>query len=73
MFCSQCVQRVPDCQQRKRNTAGKLSFARGATMFQIAIATAAISALTKKHPFRVVSSIFGAVGCAFFVLAAITR
>jgi uncharacterized membrane protein len=46
-------------------------FARGVTMFQIAIATAAISALTKKRRFWVVSLFFGGVGCAFLVLAAI--
>ena len=48
-------------------------FARGVTMFQIAIAIAAISALTKKRPFWAVSLVFGALGCAFFVLAAMTR
>ena len=46
-------------------------FARGVTMFQIAIAIAAISALTKKRRFWIVSLLFGAVGCAFLVLAAI--
>ena len=45
-------------------------FARGVTMFQIAIAIAAISALTKKRSFWVVSLVFGALGCAFLVLAA---
>jgi hypothetical protein len=73
MSCSQCVQRVPDCQQRKRNAAGKLSFARGVTMSQIAIAVAAISAFTKKLPFWVVSLVFGVGGWAFFVLAAMIR
>ena len=48
-------------------------FARGVTMFQIAIAIAAISALTKKRRFWLVSLVFGALGCAFLVLAAITR
>ena len=48
-------------------------FARGVTMFQIAIAIAAISALTKKRSFWVVSLVFGAVGCVFLVLAAMTR
>jgi hypothetical protein len=43
--------------------------ARGVTMFQIAIAIAAISALTKKRSFWVVSLVFGAFGCAFLVLA----
>src|SRR5215469_458679 len=46
-------------------------FARGVTMFQIAIAIAAISALTKKRSFWVVSLVFGAFGCAFLFLAAI--
>jgi len=45
-------------------------FARGVTMFQIAIAIAAISALTRKRRFWIVSLVFGAVGCAFLVLAA---
>lgn len=48
-------------------------FARGVTMFQIAIAIAAISALTKKRSFWVVSLVFGAFGCVFLVLAAIAR
>jgi uncharacterized protein DUF4337 len=48
-------------------------FARGVTMFQIAIAIAAISALTKKRSFWIVSLVFGAFGCAFLVLAAIAR
>ena len=45
-------------------------FARGVTMFQIAIAIAAISALTKKRSFWLVSLVFGVLGCAFLVLAA---
>jgi len=48
-------------------------FARGVTMFQIAIAIAAISALTRKRSFWVVSLVFGAIGCVFLVLAAIAR
>src|SRR6266568_7361556 len=48
-------------------------FAGGVTMFQIAIAIAAISALTKKRRFWIVSLLFGIVGCAFLVLAAIAR
>jgi hypothetical protein len=48
-------------------------FAGGVTMFQIAIAIAAISALTKRRPFWIVSLLFGAAGCAFLVLAAIAR
>src|SRR5947209_8589128 len=43
-------------------------FARGVTMFQIAIAIAAISALTKKRRFWIVSLLFGAVGSVFLVL-----
>src|SRR5437588_8001655 len=46
-------------------------FARGVTMFQIAIAIAANSALTRKRRFWFVSLLFGAAGCAFVVLAAI--
>ena len=46
-------------------------FARAVTMFQIAIAIAAISALTKKRKFWIVSLCFGGVGCVFLVLAAI--
>ena len=46
-------------------------FARGVTMFQIAIAIAAISALTKRRKFWIVSLIFGGVGCIFLVLAPI--
>src|SRR5256714_5578723 len=48
-------------------------FARGVTMFQIAIAIAAISALTKKRAFWIVSLVFGAAGCVFLVLAAMAK
>jgi|SRR5438034_1531854 len=48
-------------------------FAGGVTMFQIAIAIAAISALTRRRKFWVVSLLFGVAGCAFLVLAAIAR
>src|SRR6266496_1480665 len=44
-------------------------FARSVTMFQIAIAIAAISALTKKRRFWIVSLLFGIAGCVFLVLA----
>src|SRR5262252_2505870 len=47
-------------------------FARAVTMFQIAIAIAAISALTRKRKFWFVSLLFGAAGCVFVVLAVIT-
>jgi len=42
-------------------------FARGVTMFQIAIAVAAISALTKRRRFWIVSLLFGIAGCVFLV------
>jgi Domain of unknown function (DUF4337) len=45
-------------------------FARGVAMFQIAIAIAAVSALTKKRRFWIVSLLFGAVGCIFLALGA---
>jgi Domain of unknown function (DUF4337) len=43
-------------------------YARGVTMFQIAIAVAAISALTRKRAFWVVGLLFGVVGGVFLVL-----
>jgi Mg2+/citrate symporter len=43
-------------------------FARAVTMFQIAIAVAAISALTKKRKFWFVSLLFGVAGCVFLAL-----
>jgi hypothetical protein len=43
-------------------------FARGVTMFQIAIAIAAISALTGRRRFWIVSLGFGAIGCVFLAL-----
>jgi hypothetical protein len=48
-------------------------YARGVAMFQIAIAVAAISALTRKRSFWVVSLVFGAFGCVFLVLATMAR
>jgi len=63
----------------RKETAAKSNFhkhevfARGVTMFQIAIAIAAISVLTKKRRFWIVSLLFGAIGCAFLVLATIAR
>jgi hypothetical protein len=48
-------------------------YARGVTLFQISIAVAAISALTKKRSFWVVGLLFGAVGCVFLVLAALAH
>lgn len=63
----------------QKESAAKINFhrhevyARGVTMFQIAIAIAAISALTKKRKFWIVSLLFGAVGCVFLVLGAIAH
>jgi uncharacterized membrane protein YhaH (DUF805 family) len=37
-------------------------------MFQIAIAVAAISALTKRRRYWIVSLVLGAVGCVFLAL-----
>jgi hypothetical protein len=48
-------------------------FARGVTMFQIAIAIAAISALTRKRRFWLVSLVFGLVGSVFLVLGLIAH
>jgi hypothetical protein len=48
-------------------------FAHGVTMFQIAIAIAAISVLTRRRHFWIVSLLFGSVGCVFLVLAALAK
>lgn len=48
-------------------------FARGVTMFQIAIAVAAISALTKRRRYWMVSLLVGVAGCVFLVLGWLTR
>jgi hypothetical protein len=48
-------------------------FARSVTMFQIAIAIAAISALTKRRRFWLVSLVFGGVGAVFLALGAMTH
>jgi hypothetical protein len=48
-------------------------FARGVTMFQIAIAIAAISALTRKRTFWFVSLAFGLAGSVFLVLGLIAH
>jgi len=48
-------------------------YARSVTMFQIAIAVAAISALTKKRRFWIVSLFFGSIGCIFLLLGAIAH
>lgn len=43
-------------------------YARAVAMFQIAIAVAAISALTKRRHFWMVSLLFGVAGCIFLAL-----
>jgi hypothetical protein len=43
-------------------------FARAVTMFQIAIAVAAISALTRRRRYWFVSLVLGVAGCVFLVL-----
>ena len=48
-------------------------FARSVTMFQIAIAIAAISALTKKRRFWFVSLVFGLAGVIFLVLGSLAH
>jgi hypothetical protein len=45
--------------------------ARGVTMFQIAIALGAVSALTRRRRFWALSLVFGAAGCVFLVLGAV--
>jgi Domain of unknown function (DUF4337) len=48
-------------------------FARSVTMFQIAIAIAAISALTKRRRFWFVSLVFGLAGVVFLVLGSMAH
>ena len=48
-------------------------FARSVTMFQIAIAVAAISALTKKRRFWYVGLVFGLAGAIFLVLGSMAH
>jgi Na+-translocating ferredoxin:NAD+ oxidoreductase RnfD subunit len=48
-------------------------FARGVTMFQIAIAIAAISALTKRRRYWFISLVFGLAGVIFLALGAIAH
>jgi len=54
--------------QAKANFHKHEVFARSVTMFQIAIAVAAISALTKKRRFWYVGLVFGLAGAIFLVL-----
>ena len=48
-------------------------YARSVTMFQIAIAIAAISALTKRRKFWFVSLVFGLTGAIFLMLGAMAH
>lgn len=57
----------------KRNFHQHEVFARGVTLFQIAIAIAAISALTKRPRYWVVSLVLGAIGGVFLVLGFLTH
>ncbi len=54
--------------EAKQNFHQHEVFARGVTFFQIAIAIAAISALTKRKRYWLVSVTIGAVGCIFLIL-----
>ena len=54
--------------EAKQNFHQHEVFARSVTMFQIAIAIAAISALTRKRRFWMVSLLFGLIGVVFLVL-----
>src|SRR5881275_185586 len=54
--------------EAKQNFHQHEVFARGVTLFQIAIAIAAISALTKRRRYWLVSMTFGSIGCIFLVL-----
>jgi Domain of unknown function (DUF4337) len=55
-------------EEAKENFHQHEVFARGVTMFQIAIAIAAISALTKRRRYWLVSMAIGSIGCIFLVL-----
>jgi len=59
--------------EAKENFHRHETFAHGVTMFQIAIAIAAISALTAKRRFWIVSLLFGAAGCVFLALGYVGR
>jgi hypothetical protein len=48
-------------------------FARGVTLFQIAIAIAAISALTKRRLYWIVSLALGGIGAVFLILGFLTH
>lgn len=59
--------------EAKHNFQQHEVFARSVTMFQIAIAIAAISVLTKKPSFWFVSLVFGLAGTVFFALGFTTH
>lgn len=69
------IQKEAEEKQReaKENFRQHEVFARAVTMFQIAIAIAAISALTRKRRFWFVSLVFGAVGSIFLALGFLTH
>ena len=54
--------------EAKQNFHQHEVFARGVTMFQIAIAIAAISVLTKRRRYWLVSMVIGVIGCVFLTL-----
>ena len=60
--------RVPSSISRKHEV-----YARSVTLFQIAIAIAAISALTQRRLFWGVSLVAGLIGLAFFILGMTAR
>ena len=59
--------------EAKQNFHEHEVLARSVTMFQIAIAVAAISALTKRRLYWAVSLLIGAAGCVFLVLGLIVH
>ena len=60
-----------EAREKQANSALHLQthtiFARSVTMFQVAIAVAAISVLTKRRRFWLISIIFGVIGIAFLI------
>ena len=54
--------------EAKQNFQQHEVFARGVILFQIAIAVAAISALTRRRRYWMMSMILGAIGCIFLAL-----
>jgi hypothetical protein len=70
--------RIEDLANEKQKSsedhlARHVILARGVTMFQIAIAIAAISALTKRRRFWIVSLCFGAIGLVFLLQEVVLR